>query len=269
MNPTQDPSQPQPGVNNAPEPAITPNQPVYGQALNPVVSPFYPPIEQAPKKKSLLWLWIVLGVGAVLLLIAGVVVGIIVFLNSPDTNDSLTSNTSNTTSDQASSVDESSVFGLEYDISTVSDPAWAFPYTVDGWTMSVMDQDGMNQLKKDNSQSLFTSYQLLRDGLVALNDADGSQECLDTFFGSLKKQATVTSDERSSMMIPLFDGGSLEFAVSDYTYTVSGQQYTGKILARATDLHILSLMYGGLESAVSDSEWSTLTENVMISANYK
>lgn len=234
------------------DPAPMPAQSLF----QPQASPFTPPT----KKRSKLWLWLVLGVVFLIALIAG---GFVLFssLKKPAVKDSANS----------SSVAESTIidFPLNKDITTVQDPAWLFPGSIDGWDITLFNQNGVNKLSKKGSQTTFTSYQLLSEGIDVSDDKSATEIYQDAIIDGTKTKATVEVTSDTTMTFTTFVGDkSVEFSVRDYLYKTAAGDYQARLVTRVTDKHILSLIYAGLESEFSESEWALLTKSIQIEATF-
>lgn len=141
-------------------------------------------------------------------------------------------------------------------------PIWQFPVNVEGWSIHVVDQNGINQLTKD--ESVFTSSQLAQ-GTSGGDDEGNSRAYLETYATGMRDLDGVesfTGQEPTTTTNPS-DQGDLEFLSQDVKYvTVSGRTYTSRLLVRSLDTNALVLQYAAPEADWSEEEWQKLTANV-------
>jgi hypothetical protein len=246
------------------QPVVPSAQPVQPQPVEVNPQPqIYQPVVVLKKKKSLLWLWITLAIVA-MVIFSVAVLAIIKFTAVPSGAKKLGETPIVNQNSDDSTFTITADFPLTKNIMTTGDVAWGFPGSLTGWDMTVFDQNGVNQLQKQSSQTMFTSYQLLKTGISSPNDADGTKQFLDDYITGFKTKATVSNQKDSTTKFLTSDGKSVEFMVRDYTYTTSQGTYTSKLVARVTDKYSLSLLYAGVSSEVSDTEWQTLAKSVMV-----
>ncbi len=170
------------------------------------------------------------------------------------------SNTANQSSSSSGSINED----LE-----LASPAWAFPATVDGWTLSVFNQNGINQLTKNGSEATFTSFQLLPDAtLSGTTDKTRSDSFLDIYANAIKANTGLglTTLKNHQIAFPGLVEPSIELSCRDFTYeTAASGLMKARYCVRAMADGTLALQYAGPESAWTEAEWSLLTENIVIS----
>lgn len=251
----------QPAVNVIESNAVPPQNPV-PLFMQPSVAPVL-----APKKsKSLLWVWIVVGIFLLMALAAGAAV----YIGWQNTQESAKNISQNAASTPDENNKQSAAFALTRNIVTAADPAWVFPASVLGWEMKVIDENGINQLSKQNSESLFTSYQLLKPADIPAEDDAATTSYLDFNITTFRKSVTVSNLIDSNMDFTTTSGDTVTFKVRNFDYTVpSGKLYKQRLVARITDKHVLAISYGALASEFTEAEWSELTKNVQIVGQFE
>lgn len=230
------------------------------------MQPSVAPVLAPKKSKSLLWVWIVVGV-FLLMALAG---GAAVYIGWQNTQESAKNISQNAASTPDENNKQGATFALTRNIVTVADPAWLFPVSVLGWEMKVIDENGINQLSKQNSESLFTSYQLLKPADIPAEDDAATTSYLDFNITTFRKSVTVSNLIDSNMDFTTTSGDTVTFKVRNFDYTVpSGKLYKQRLVARITDKHVLAISYGALASEFTEAEWSELTKNVQIVGQFE
>lgn len=146
--------------------------------------------------------------------------------------------------------------------STSTPPLWAFPAFVDGWEWATRDQNGLNQLQRNDGDVLFTSYQLLEEDTMGKDDATDSRAWLDKYVNEMTNNpqvVDVASPTYSTTEVDS-DRGSIEFVVQDVTYeTEAGTTYRSRFLARSLGPNMLAVQYAAPVEEWSEDEWAELT----------
>ncbi|MDT0201102.1 hypothetical protein [Nocardioides sp. AE5] len=143
-------------------------------------------------------------------------------------------------------------------------PVWEFPLSVDGWTLTVIDQDGVNQLSR--AGGLFTSFQL-DQGTQGGDDEGNSRAYLDTYYSAQQNSPgveSVSAADPTTTTLPS-DRGDLEFLSQEVQYTTTnGTTYHSRMLVRSLDTNVLVLQYAAPEDEWSEAEWEKLTADVRV-----
>ncbi|KQY63833.1 hypothetical protein [Nocardioides sp. Root140] len=139
-------------------------------------------------------------------------------------------------------------------------PMWAFPVVVKGWTFTTRDQKGVNQLTRNGSDALFTSYQLKEAGSNS-SDAADSKAWLVKYHAELSQNSQISKVSTPTYGTALLqtDHGTVEFVKQDLTYvTAAGVKYRSRFVARSLGTYLIAVQYGAPEGQWSESEWQRL-----------
>jgi hypothetical protein len=257
--PTDDPTEPtEPGVPLPPNSAHA----VYTGAPGPAVAGSTPP--QPPRRGGLpRWAWVLIG-GAALVMIAIVVVIVIVVntvlgaVSSTAEGDqpfaAPTSDPAETTLPTEAATTEPSVtptdtagsdtvtsLDVQADFGT---PFWSFPI-VDGWEVSVFDQEGVNQAENAELGCLFTTSQNRQAAIdsAATGDRSDTEDTIQTLtqlmLDSVDEAEVVGELGSIDVAVGMADSAEgLEFATSrvEYVNPQDGGRYVNDIAMRAMPL---------------------------------
>lgn len=181
---------------------------------------------------------------------------------SPATQSPVAEETPDPTAAPSSESGEASLPLSENAPSTSTPPLWAFPASVDGWEWATRDQNGLNQLQRNDGEVLFTSYQLKEEDTMGKDDATDSRAWLDKYVNEMTNNPGVVEVGTPSYSTTEVDSdrGSIEFVVQDVTYeTEAGTTYRSRFLARSLGPNMLAVQYAAPVDEWSEAEWAELT----------
>ena len=139
---------------------------------------------------------------------------------------------------------------------------FAVPATISGWTITTVDEDGVNKFTKNDNTASFMSYQGVLSGLNG-TDREVTETAMDDYVTEL--QATAVSDSDSTVSIKIMSNDKqLEFMTRQVTMTSDGKAVDGIIAVRMYEGHELSVIYLADPTAFSKSEWMSLTSKLSI-----
>lgn len=140
-------------------------------------------------------------------------------------------------------------------------PVWSFPANVEGWTMTVFDQNGINQLQNEQ-QCRFTSSQNVVEPSTSTSDEEATEDLIDDVEAAFLQQGASVESELSEGKINLgMDGAAQADALRlDSVYEVDGDEYTSILLARvfAEEGSWVTLQYACPSAAFDESEFNEL-----------
>ncbi|PID99457.1 hypothetical protein CSA80_01715 [Candidatus Saccharibacteria bacterium] len=136
-----------------------------------------------------------------------------------------------------------------------------------GWDNVVLDKNGVNQFKKPNTETLFTTSQLSRNGVAAgQSDSAASQAYVDSYIAGLKRKgATATIAKTGTITVPFIENSdTMELYVAEILYTINGKDYRMWFAVRFTSDAAMTVQYAGRASDVSESEWKSLIDGLRL-----
>ena len=149
-----------------------------------------------------------------------------------------------------------------YYIPASSDVFFAVPASIDGWTITTLDQGGVNKFTKDDSSASFMTYQGVLTGLTG-TDREVTAAAMDEYVTKLEATAVKGSDSTASFEV-MSNNKQLEFMTRQITMTSDGKTVDGIVAVRMYEGHELSVIYLADPTAFSASEWTSLTNKVSI-----
>lgn len=136
------------------------------------------------------------------------------------------------------------------------------------WTIKTLDKNGINQFSKPGTQTMFTTYQLRRDGLASgESDLVASKAYIDEYIASMKQQGagTVTIDSTSTVVVPFLENSDkLEMHLAKMSYSTRSGNYTTWLAVRVVSNAIVAVQYAGATSDVTETEWQSLLARVSV-----
>ncbi|MDO5502134.1 MAG: hypothetical protein Q4G67_03060 [Actinomycetia bacterium] len=146
-------------------------------------------------------------------------------------------------------------------------PVWTVPFGVDGWEVTVLNQNGLNQFE-NAAGCLFTSSQNYAPGDPDSTDAQTSQALAEQIATALETQGESGESEFSRDTVPTGfpDQGPTEMVRIDTTYVAGGEQYQSVVLARTFNERDswVSLQYACPADAYDEAEFSDLRDQVSL-----
>lgn len=148
-------------------------------------------------------------------------------------------------------------------------PVRGVPQNVEGWEVTTLDEQGVNQLRDKDGCRYTTSQNHLGEGFPD-DDEEASGMLADTLIDGLSKQMEMGEVQRSTDTVPtgLGNSGPTEMVRLDYDYTVDGDdtEYRSTVLARVFTEQEGSLyvMHSCPADAYDESELDSLKEKTSI-----
>lgn len=111
-------------------------------------------------------------------------------------------------------------------------PVWAFPASVEGWQLTAVDQNGINQLTRESCR--FTTSQNYHPSDPEQPDVEASTDLAETIAASLEESADEfeVAYSRDSVPTGFPDLGPTEMIRIDMAYSAGGADYQTVMLAR-------------------------------------
>ncbi|MFZ1258257.1 MAG: hypothetical protein WAQ25_02195 [Candidatus Saccharimonas sp.] len=140
---------------------------------------------------------------------------------------------------------------------------WGFPASVEGWTIDVLDKDGVNRLMKANKSASFETYQ----GAVADDGKKDSVQTEDVISDYATTQnATLLVSTGQIIAYPTMSGKpDVQFKRYDYTKVgANGQKIKGRIAVRSFGGHQLAVVYEAYADSFSETDWKLLSGKLKV-----
>lgn len=162
----------------------------------------------------------------------------------------------------SSSISSSSTISLDENYSpTGGDVYFNVPTSMTGWTMTKIDEEGVNEFTKDDSTQRFMTYQGVQSELTG-QDREITASAMTLYVSEMSATTVPSSD--GTINVTLQSGGSLEFMTRRITMTSEGTELMGIVAIRIYEGHELSLIYLATTDAFSSVEWVDFVSQVSI-----
>lgn len=139
---------------------------------------------------------------------------------------------------------------------------FAVPATISGWTITTLDQEGVNKFTKDDNTASFMSYQGVLSGLNG-TDREVTVAAMNEYVSKLEATAVSGSDSTISIDV-MSNNKQLEFMTRQVTMTSEGKTVDGIVAVRMYEGHEPSIIYLADPTAFNKSEWTSLTSKLSI-----